>query len=115
MNAHRRSARLRLLVLAGAISVVALGLVVAGGSLSGAAVTGLLYLLPAILLCLLLLGGRYPGERVLQRLRRPRPASTPVARVELGPCRDSRPTLRGGRLIAARLAGRGPPLAAVRC
>jgi hypothetical protein len=34
---------------------------------------GILYLLPALVLALVLFARRYPGERVLARLRRPRP------------------------------------------
>lgn len=75
--------------------------------------TGLLYLAPALFLALPLLSGRYVGEDEIARLalgvrwlrlrrsaRRlaaqlPRPAQVLVA--------------RGGRLIAAGLAQRGPP------
>jgi hypothetical protein len=73
------------------------------------AVIGLLYLAPALLLGLLLLGGRYPGERILARpLRHRRLARRrPVRRLLPRPPRRTGP--RGGLLIAAGLAGRGPP------
>jgi hypothetical protein len=71
---------------------------------------GLLYLAPAVVLGLVLLAGRYPGEQTLVRpLAR---ARTPVRRAlprvpTPRPARRVRP--RGGLLLAARLAGRGPP------
>ena len=71
---------------------------------------GLLLLSPALLLALPLLAGRYVGERGLVRLaRRARPRLR-----RLRPARVPRPwpravAVRGGRLIAAALAERGPP------
>jgi len=72
-------------------------------------VIGLLYLAPALLLAALLLGGRYPGERVLARPLRRRftPRRRPLRRALPRPPRRTTP--RGGLLIAAGLAGRGPP------
>jgi hypothetical protein len=68
---------------------------------------------PALLLLLPLLAGRYLGEDRLARLagrwlapRRRSPASLGARR------RTSRVLPRGGRLIAAALAERGPPPAA---
>jgi hypothetical protein len=68
---------------------------------------------PALLLLLPLLAGRYLGEESLARLtgrmaarRRRSPASIGARR------RAPRVLPRGGRLIAAVLAERGPPLAA---
>jgi hypothetical protein len=71
----------------------------------------LLYVAPAVLLAVPLAFGRYPGEQALERLReaaadhRPRPvaASDPAPR---GPAAI---LPRGGRLIAAGMAERGPP------
>jgi hypothetical protein len=69
----------------------------------------LLHLSPVLLVLVLLLGGRYPGERLLHRLaptpHAPRP--NPSA-----PCPRRALTFfpRGGLLLAASLAGRGPPL-----
>lgn len=74
-----------------------------------AVVIGLLYLSPALLLGAVLLGGRYPGERVLARPLRRRPTTRrrPLRRPLPRPPRRTTP--RGGLLIAAGLAGRGPP------
>ncbi|WP_445147607.1 hypothetical protein [Baekduia sp. Peel2402] len=75
--------------------------------------TGLLLLSPALVLLLPLLAGRYPGEETLERLvarrapsgRRVRPAPS------LPPRRRPRAlTRRGGRLLSASLAERGPPV-----
>lgn len=78
--------------------------------LAVADVTGLLYLAPLFGVLVPLLARRYPGERrllaVARALRRPRPA-----RVLAAPRRAPRATMpTGGRLIAAGLAERGPPL-----
>jgi hypothetical protein len=77
--------------------------------------TGLLLLSPALVLLLPLLAGRYLGEDTLERLVarrapdrvRARPASSPLPRR-----RPRAAVVRGGRLIAAALAERGPPPAA---
>ena len=66
---------------------------------------------PLVLLLVVLHSGRYPGERVVGRIRklagevtRPRVVvSPPALRIE------PRPSIRGGRLIAESRAGRGPP------
>ena len=70
------------------------------------------YLAPALLILLPLLGGRYPGDDALVRVavrrsrsaRRPSPAAVPLRRRRAGALLP-----RGGRLVAASLAGRGPP------
>lgn len=72
---------------------------------------GLLYLAPALLIAAALLRGRYPGERLLiaavRRARGPRRAAR-----RHGRARHARTALpRGGRLVAARMAGRAPPRA----
>jgi hypothetical protein len=86
------------------------------GNYAGASANGLMFMLPALVLAVVLFGGRYPGERVIERLRkalatrrRVRATSTTLPR--------QRPTetRRGGRLIAVSLAGRAPPLAAGCC
>jgi uncharacterized protein YcnI len=79
-----------------------------------AAVIGLLYLGPALLLGAVLLGGRYPGERVLSRPLRRRfvVRRRPLRRALPRPPRRTAP--RGGLLIAAGLAGRGPPTTTAR-
>ena len=65
-------------------------------------------LLPTFFLVLALLHGRYPGERVLARLRerrarRPRPACS--KRPRWAP----RARRRSGELLATALGSRGPP------
>jgi hypothetical protein len=77
-----------------------------------AGVIGLLYHGPALLLGVVLLGGRYPGERVLARPLRRRPSTRrrPLRRALPRPPRRTAP--RGGLLIASGLAGRGPPTVA---
>jgi hypothetical protein len=75
-------------------------------------VEGALYLLPALLAAALL--ARRPGERLIvalhrrftQRARRAGSIATPGLRLA-HPTKHSFP--RGGRLIAAALAGRAPP------
>lgn len=70
----------------------------------------LLYLLPALVLACVLLGGRYPGEAVLTR-------RLPMARTPSRRCSVSRPNIsrhavrlpRGGLLLGFRLAVRPPP------
>ena len=74
---------------------------------------GLLYLTPAILLGLLLLAGRYPGEPLIVRLaaRRRRPGARAPLRLSM-----SRPALRAvpphGAVLAWSRAGRAPPAGA---
>jgi hypothetical protein len=74
--------------------------------------TGLLLLSPALVLALPLLAGRYLGAEKLERLAgRREPTRRPV-RAASAPLPRRRPragSVRGGRLIAAALAERGPP------
>jgi hypothetical protein len=82
-------------------------------ALSHILVEGLLYLLPALLLAAALLARR-PGERLIvalhrryaQRVRKAGPVAAPGLRLA-HPTEHAFP--RGGRLIAAALAGRAPP------
>jgi hypothetical protein len=70
------------------------------------------YLAPALLILLPLLSGRYPGDEALARVaaRRSRPARRrPVPAPPLRRRRAGALLPRGGRLVAASLAGRGPP------
>ena len=70
----------------------------------------LIALLPALLLVGALLQGRYPGERVLERLRRiagGRRRGHTAGRLPRGAPRRAR--RRSGQLLAESLAGRGPP------
>jgi hypothetical protein len=71
----------------------------------------LMYLLPALVLAVILLVRRYPGERVIERLRLAR-SRRPRARAVSSPRPRRRPDPRlgGGRLIAVSLGGRAPPL-----
>ncbi len=92
------------------IALGALVLLVLSGTLDPLQ-SGALTLLPALAVAAVMILRPYAGERVIARLRarrlclprtrpaapRPRPAATGIA--------------RGGRLIAAALAGRAPPLA----
>jgi hypothetical protein len=73
-------------------------------------VATLLYLVPLLVLLVPLLARRYPGERLLLGVARRR--RTPRAvRVLAPPARKPRAALpSGGRLIAAGLAVRPPPL-----
>jgi hypothetical protein len=66
---------------------------------------------PAVLLLLPLLAGRYVGEDGLARLSAlvAPPRRRPVAARATQPRRAPRVLPRGGRLIAAALAQRGPP------
>jgi hypothetical protein len=78
--------------------------------------TGLLLLSPALVLLLPLLAGRYVGEDALERFaaRRSQPRGR-ASRAASAPLPRRRPrtvVVRGGRLIAAALAERGPPLTA---
>jgi hypothetical protein len=99
--------------LAGAIVLLTgaglLGLASAGG-VAGGVWEGVLYLLPALLLAVVLLLRRYPGERLLCAL-----VARRAHRARIRPLLAMRgielPVPHGGRLIAVSLAGRAPPLA----
>ena len=74
--------------------------------------TGLLYLVPALLLAAPLAIRRYPGEDALRALA-PRPRRRP-ARTETAPPRpDFRLVPRGALLLGTSLAKRPPPALAV--
>ena len=88
---------------AGAV-LLALALLSAAGTPEALA-----YLAPALLLMAPLLLGRYPGEHALlpaSKTRAPVRASRPADRCSPGVHARSG---RGGRLLAAALAGRAPP------
>lgn len=71
----------------------------------------LLYLAPALLLAILLLAGRYPGEELLVRAARRR-STAGRRRRETRLARRRGITivsLRGGVLLASGMAGRAPP------
>lgn len=70
------------------------------------------YLAPALLILLPLVGGRYPGDRVLARAASRRSPPRRARRVPSARLRRSLPEAslpRGGRLVGAALAGRAPP------
>jgi len=72
--------------------------------------SALLYLLPALLLMAALLLGRYPGERLLLAVARRRPPGRAAAESPGIWLPFALPRLpRGGALLGAALAGRGPP------
>jgi hypothetical protein len=100
----------RSVVFAGAVGAVAAVAVLALLGVLGVLGPGALTLLPALLLAAALFAGRFPGERMLERWTRARPAvRRAVARLVLPPTRAAGATPRGGRLVAAALAGRAPP------
>ena len=71
----------------------------------------LIYLAPALLILLPLVLGRYPGDSALARATERVRARRVRAGREMAPRRGSRARLlpRGGRLVGAALAVRGPP------
>jgi hypothetical protein len=71
--------------------------------------TGVLSMFPAIALAIVLLTRRYPGERVIGALRSRRTARPSPGTLMRTPSRPPTRIVRGGRLIAAALAGRAPP------
>ena len=68
-------------------------------------------LLPAALLAIALLFGRYPGENIIERARAARHAGAARRRRDPVVRRPASPLLlaRGGRLVAAAIAARPPP------
>ena len=103
----RERVRPELLAVLAAAWLLALALVGVGEAFA--------YLAPALLLGLPLLAGRYPGERPLARAlsrRRPPPRRAPLCAPPAA--RVFALTPRGGRLVATALAGRGPPVPALR-
>jgi hypothetical protein len=75
-------------------------------------ITGVLILAPCIALAIVLLLGRYPGERTLVK-RASQARARPARRRSPMPPRWSAPIRRtsGGLLLARSLAGRAPPSA----
>jgi hypothetical protein len=96
------------------LAVAVFGVVVALGETVAGLGTGLLLLSPALVLLLPLLAGRYVGEETLERFaaRRssPRRRASRAASAPLPRRRPRAVLVRGGRLLAAALAQRGPPL-----
>lgn len=117
--AHRQAAGRRRIVSASICSVAVLAAALLGAHQTGVAIEGALYLLPAAGLALVLMCGRYPGERALKRLRAGRTMLPRATRTAGASTPERRHTeshvLRGGRLIAVSLAGRAPPATAAVC
>ncbi len=67
------------------------------------------YALPLLLVLIPLLAGRYPGAGVLAGPRRPRPRPARSAGAVAAPRTPRLGLPRGGALLAASLAKRGPP------
>jgi len=95
-------------------TVVVLGLAAAAVAVAaaGGLGVGLLHLAPALAMFAALLARRYPGERhvvaLVTRSRRARSIRRRTPLVLVTP-RPSRSLPRGGLLVAAALAERGPP------
>ena len=94
----------RVLALAAVIVIAAAGLLLVG--------SGFMTLVPALLMALPLVCGRYVGERHLGKLRgkMARRRLQPNAPADLADLPELGLLFRGGRLIAASLANRPPPL-----
>jgi hypothetical protein len=75
----------------------------------GAFSSGALTLLPGLVLAAVLFGGRYPGERLIERWARARPPVRWAITRARAPVRPYCVLPHGGRLIATSLAGRAPP------
>jgi len=72
----------------------------------------LIGLAPLVLLVATLLAGRYPGEKAIERCRQAITTLLSRARGRSAPVRFPAffaSPVRGGRLMANSLAGRGPP------
>ncbi len=96
-----------------AAALIASVLVLACCALKGWGGGGLLCLLPALLLGLVLLARRYPGERLLVAARAVRRVRWPRARSQARRRAQPAATIaRGGLLLGRSLAVRPPPLRA---
>jgi hypothetical protein len=94
------------IALAAITALWTLGMLVLGVS------DALIYLVPALLIMLPLLSGRYPGDDALVRAARrarPRRKRIPAARSSRRRAPISVLLPRGGQLVGAALAGRAPP------
>lgn len=91
--------------------ILALAALALGGAIDPLQ-SGALTMVPALALAVLMLTRPYLGQRVIARLRGRGPGRRrPVAGRGGAPVRPCARMARGGRLIAAALAGRAPPLA----
>jgi hypothetical protein len=97
------------------LAVVVLAVLALAGAMDSLQ-SGVLTLLPALALAAMMLTRPYLGEQAIARLRagrsrRPRGVVATLG----GYLRPEVAVARGGRLIAAALAGRAPPLALAVC
>jgi hypothetical protein len=96
--------------MASLVALIALVALALGGAIDPLQ-SGALTMLPALALATMMLTRPYLGERAIVRLRSRRsrrPSAMARIVVRRRPCAS---VARGGRLIAAALAGRAPPLA----
>jgi hypothetical protein len=95
------------------LAIAVLGVLLALADTVSGVHTGLLLLSPALVLLLPLLAGRYLGEETLGRLQArravPRRRAPRGGVVFVAPQRPRALVARGGLLLAAALAERGPP------
>lgn len=96
------------------LALVALAALALSGTI-GSLQAGTLTMLPALALAVAMLTRPYLGERVIARLRARRARRPGAASSKTAPRRPRIRIARGGRLIAAALAGRAPPLALAGC
>jgi uncharacterized membrane protein YfcA len=99
---HMWSLVVATLMLAATVALLAFGAL-------GAVEPGALSLLPALVLAVVLLAGAYPGERLIERWGRARKRRRRAMGLSVVSARPDGSRPRGGRLIAASLAGRAPP------
>ena len=104
----QRASRRRVVFAVGVAAVAALAVLALIGTL-GVLGPGALTLLPALLLAAAVFAGRYPGEQLLERWARARPRARRTSARLILPTRPVATLARGGRLVAAALAGRAPP------
>jgi hypothetical protein len=103
--------RWRLALVVASIALTALALSGTVESLQ----SGAMMMLPALVLAVVLLLRPYLGERTMMRLHARRARRPGVAAPLVVSLRSRVQVARGGRLIAAALAGRAPPLAFAGC
>jgi hypothetical protein len=109
-SGHRSGVVRRCALLLALLGLVALALTDGGASIQ----TGALMMAPVLAIAVVMLTRPYLGERILARLARQRPRH-PVASLRLTTRWAGAGVARGGRLIAAALAGRAPPPALAGC
>ena len=96
------------------LAVVVLAVLALAGAMDSLQ-SGVLTLLPALVLAVMMLTRPYLGEQAIARLRAGRSRRPRGVATLGGYLRPEVAVARGGRLIAAALAGRAPPLALAVC